>query len=162
MTKLYRLKDRLVRELEDGDAVRLRCLKRAGFVVGELPPLPKAKQPKAEKPIAPTEGEELDSAKERKPVLATHAPIVTADLVSMDADGFAVSVEDLAFPDVTVTVNGVEFEGVMSETATLSEMGIKKLRAVAKENEITIPFEVRTKKDIATYLAEKLEGADNG
>ena len=135
MTKLYRLKDRLVRELADDDAVRLRCLKRAGFVVGELPPLPKAKQPKAEKPIAPTEGEELDSAKERKPVLATHAPI-------------------------TATVPGVEIDVVVDPP--LSEMGIKKLRAVAKENEITIPFEVRTKKDIATYLAEKLEGADNG
>ena len=135
MTKLYRLKDRLVRELADDDAVRLRCLKRAGFVVGELPPLPKAKQPKAEKPIAPTEGEELDSAKERKPVLATHAPI-------------------------TATVPDVEIDVVVAPP--LSEMSMKELRAVAKENEITIPFEVRTKKDVAAYLAEKLEGADNG
>jgi len=38
----------------------------------------------------------------------------------------------------------------------------RELRTVAKENEITIPFEVRTKKDIAAYLAEKLEGAENG
>ena len=135
MTKLYRLKDRLVRELADDDAVRLRCLKRAGFVVGELPPLPKAKQPKAEKPIAPTEGEELDSAKERKPVLATHAPI-------------------------TATVPDVEIDVVVDPP--LTEMSMKELRAVAKENEITVPFDVRTKKDIAAYLAEKLEGADNG
>ena len=135
MTKLSRLKDRLVRELADDDAVRLRCLKRAGFVVGELPPLPKAKQPKAEKPIAPTEGKELDSAKERKPVLATHAPI-------------------------TATVPDVEIDVVVDPQ--LSEMSMKELRAVAKENEITVPFEVRTKKDVAAYLAEKLEGADNG
>jgi len=135
VTKLYRLKDRLVRELADDDAVRLRCLKRAGFVVGELPPLPKAKQPKAEKPIAPTEGEELDSAKERKPVLATHAPI-------------------------TATVPDVEIDVVVDPP--LTEMSMKELRAVAKENEITVPFDVRTKKDIAAYLAEKLEGADNG
>ena len=132
MTKLYRLKDRLVRELADDDAVRLRCLKRAGFVVGELPPLPKAKQPKAEKPIAPTEGEELDSAKERKPVLATHAPVTTTVPVEVD-----------------VIVD-----------PPLSEMSMKELRAVAKENEITIPFDVRSKKDIAAYLVEK--GAGNG
>ena len=143
MIKLYRLRDRLVREIADDDALSLRCLKRAGFVVGELPPLPKAKQPKVEKPIAPTEGEELDSAEERKPVLATHAPIVEPQ-----------------FPDVTVTVNGVEFEGVMSETTPLSEMRMKELRAVAKKKEITVPFDVRTKKDIAAYLAEKLEGSE--
>ena len=129
--KLYRLKDRLVREIADDDALSLRCLKRAGFVVGELPPLPKAKQPKVEEPLAPTEGEEVDSAEERKPVLATHAPIV--------ADVTAPPVE----PIKTL------FFG----------MNMKELRAVAKENEITIPFEVRTKKDIAAYLAEKLEGS---
>ena len=131
MIKLYRLRDRLVREIADDDALSLRCLKRAGFVVGELPPLPKAKQPKVEKSIAPTEGEELDSAEERKPVLATHAPI-------------------------TATVP-VEIEVIVDPP--LSEMKMKELRAVAKENEITIPFEVRTKKDIAAYLAEKLEGS---
>ena len=135
MTKLlYRLKDRAVREIEDDAAIVLRCLKRAGFVVGELPPLPKAKQPVVEKPLAPTEGEELDSAEERKPVLATHAPI-------------------------TATMP-VEIEMVVD--SPLSEMSMKELRAVAKENEITVPFEVRTKKDIAAYLTEKLEGADNG
>ena len=133
MIKLYRLRDRLVREIADDDALRLRCLKRAGFVVGELPPLPKAKQPKVEKPIAPTEGEELDSADERKPVLATHAPI-------------------------TATVPGVEIDVVVDPP--LSEMSMKDLRAVAKEKEITVPFEVRTKKDIAAYLAEKLEGSE--
>ena len=131
MIKLYRLRDRLVREIADDDALSLRCLKRAGFVVGELPPLPKAKQPKVEKPIAPTEGEELDSAEERKPVLATHAPI-------------------------TATVP-VEIEAIVDPP--LSEMSMKELRAVAKENKITVPFEVRTKKDIAAYLAEKLEGS---
>ena len=134
MTKLYRLKDRAVREIEDDAAIVLRCLKRAGFVVGELPPLPKAKQPVVEKPLAPTEGEELDSAEERKPVLATHAPILV--------DETAPPVE----PIKTL------FFG----------MNMKELRAVAKENEITVPFEVRTKKDIAAYLAEKLEGSDNG
>jgi len=134
VTKLYRLKDRLVRELADDDAVRLRCLKRAGFVVGELPPLPKAKQPVVEAPLAPTEGEELDSAEERKPVLATHAPILV--------DEAAPPVE----PIKTL------FFG----------MNMKELRAIAKENEITVPFEVRTKTDIAAYLAEKLEGGDNG
>ena len=133
MTKLYRLKDRLVRELADDDAVRLRCLKRAGFVAGELPPLPKAKQPKAEEPIAPTEGEELDGDEVREPVLATHAPI-------------------------TATVPDVEIDVVVDPP--LSEMSMKELRAVAKENEITVPFDVRTKKDIAAYLAEKLKGSE--
>ena len=132
MIKLYRLRDRLVREIADDDALSLRCLKRAGFVVGELPPLPKAKQPKVEKPIAPTEGEEIDSAEERKPVLATHAPI-------------------------TATVPDVEIDVVVEPP--FSEMSMKELRAVAKENKITVPFEVRTKKDIAAYLAEKLEGS---
>lgn len=135
MTKLYRLKDREVREIADDDALVLRCLKRAGFVVGELPPLPKAKRPVVEKPLAPTEGEELDSAEERKPVLATHAPI-------------------------TVTIPDVEIDVVVDPP--LTEMSMKELRAVAKENEITVPFEVRTKKAIAAYLAEKLEGAENG
>ena len=131
MIKLYRLKDRLVRELADDDDMRLRCLKRAGFVVGELPPLPKAKQPAVEEPLAPTEGEELDSAEERKPVLATHAPITATVPVEVD-----------------VVVD-----------PPLSEMSMKELRSVAKENEITVPFEVRTKKDIAAYLTEKLEGS---
>lgn len=112
MTKLYRLKDRLVREIADNDEMRLRCLKRAGFVVGELPPLPKAKQPKVEKPIAPTEGEELDSADVREPVLATHAPVTATVPVEVDV---------IVDPPLT-------------------EMGIKKLRAVAKENEITVPL----------------------
>jgi len=118
--------------MEEDAALILRCLKRAGFVVGELPPLPKAKQPVEEKPIAPTEGEELDSADERKPVLATHAPITAT------------------MPDVEIIVD-----------PALSETSMKELRAVAKENEITVPFEVRTKKDIAAYLAEKLE-VNNG
>ena len=130
--KLYRLRDRLVREIADDDALSLRCLKRAGFVVGKLPPLPKAKQPKVEEPIAPTEGEEIDSAEERKPVLATHAPI-------------------------TATVPDVEIEVVVEPP--LSEMSMKELRVIAKENKITVPFDVRKKVDIAAYLAEKLEGS---
>ena len=132
MTKLYRLKGRLVREIADDDDLRLRCLKRAGFVVGELPPLPKAKQPKAEKPIAPTEGEELGSDEVREPVLATHAPVTTTVPVEVD-----------------VIVD-----------PPLSEMSMKELRAVAKEKGITVPFDVRSKKDIAAYLVEK--GASNG
>ena len=132
MTKLYRLKDRLVRELADDDDLRLRCLKRAGFVVGELPPPRKPKQPKVEEPIAPTEGEELGSDEVREPVLATHAPVTTTVPVEVD-----------------VIVD-----------PPLSEMSMKELRAVAKENEITIPFDVRSKKDIAAYLVEK--GAGNG
>ena len=131
-TKLYRLKDRAVREIKDDAVIVLRCLKRAGFVVGELPPLPKAKQPVVEKPLAPTEGEELDSAEERKPVLATHAPI-----------------EDLL---IDVTTKGA---------SPLLEWNMKDLRALAKEKEITVPFEVRTKKDIAAYLTEKLEGSED-
>ena len=132
MTKLYKRKDGRFRvvEIADDDAVRLRILTSGGFVVGE-PPLQKAKQPKVEKPIAPTEGEELDSAEERKPVLATHAPITATVPVEVD-----------------IVVD-----------PPLSEMSMKELRAVAKENKITVPFEVRTKKDIAAYLAEKLEGS---
>ena len=143
MTKLYRLKGRAVREIEDGDALRLRCLKRAGFVVGELPPPRKAKRPVEAKPIAPTEGEDLDGSDERKPVLATHSPI----------EDFLVGVTNEPIEDFLV--------GVTAKAATpLSEMSMKELRAVAKENEITVPFEVRTKKDIAAYLTEKLEGSE--
>jgi len=67
-----------VREVEDGapgSVVRLRCLKEVGFVEGELPPEPKPKPPVVEKPLPPTEGEEVDGAEEGEPVLAKHAPI---------------------------------------------------------------------------------------
>lgn len=77
MTKLYRLKDRAVREVGKDDVVRLRCLLRAGFVKGDLPPLPKPKQPVEEKPLPPTEGEEADALSEGEVVLAEHEPVAT-------------------------------------------------------------------------------------
>jgi len=133
VTKLYKRKGGRFRvvEIADDDAVRLRILTSGGFVVGE-PPIQKVKKPVVEKPIAPTEGEELDGDEVREPVLATHAP-------------------------VTATVP-VEVDVIVDPP--LSEMSMKELRAVAKENEITIPFDVRSKKDIAAYLVEK--GASNG
>ena len=73
--KLYHPKSRAVRELEEGDELRLRCLKRAGYRVGELPALPKAKQPVEAAPLPPTEGEELDASEAREPVMAEHAPV---------------------------------------------------------------------------------------
>ncbi len=77
MIRLYRLRDRVVREVDKKDEVRLRCLLRAGFVVGNLPPLPKPKPPVEEKPLPPTEGEEEDSGLEGKVVLAEHEPVAT-------------------------------------------------------------------------------------
>ena len=135
MTKLYKRKDGRVRvvEIADDDAVRLLILTSGGYEVGE-PPIPKVKRQKAEKPIEPTEGEELDSDEVREPVLATHAP-------------------------VTTTVPDVEVDVIVDPP--LTEMSMKELRSVARENEITVPFDVRTKKDIAAHLAEKLKGGDN-
>ncbi len=136
MTKLYRSKDRLVREVDDGPGseVRLRCLKRAGFVVGELPPERKPKPPVEEKPLPPTEGEEVDGAEEGEPVLAKHAPIgvplqeVKGAEAETDAEDESPA-EDAAddesaelpegdgeLPEATVTVDGEEVEGVVEET----------------------------------------------
>lgn len=81
MIKLYHPKSRAVRELEEGDELRLRLLKRAGFRVGNLPPKGKAPPPEEEKELLPpTEGEEAGSAGEGKePVLAKHAPVKTLE-----------------------------------------------------------------------------------
>ncbi len=125
MIKLYRLKDREVREVADDSPVVLRCLKRAGFVIGELPELPRSQQPVEEIPIPATEDEEVDAAEVRVPVMAKHAPV-----------------------------------GVEEAVNPYAEMNMKELRAVAKEKGITVPFRVRTKDDIAAFLA--LEGKEDG
>ena len=73
--KLYHPKSRAVREAEEGDDLRLRCLKRAGYRVGKLPAEKKAKKPIEAAPLPPTEGEELDASEARVPVMAEHAPV---------------------------------------------------------------------------------------
>lgn len=77
MIRLYRLRDRQVREVKEDQELVLRCLLRAGFVKGDLPALPKPKPPVEEKPLPPTEGEEEDSGLEGKVVLAEHEPVAT-------------------------------------------------------------------------------------
>lgn len=115
MTKirLYRLKDREVREIGEKDDVRLRCLKRAGFEVGELPPAPKPKEPVVEKPLPPTEGEEVDGAEEGEPVLAKHAPIGVPLQEVKDAEAETDAedespAEDAADDESTEEVDGAE------------------------------------------------------
>lgn len=44
MTKLYHPRKRTVREIPDDAEARLLILQRAGFVVGELPPLPETEE----------------------------------------------------------------------------------------------------------------------
>ena len=113
MTKLYRSKDRLVREVPDGPGseVRLLCLKQAGFVVGELPPAPKPKEPVVEKPLPPTEGEDVDGEGEGEPVLAKHAPVgvplqevkdaeAETDVVGVETPGDAVDEETAEKPPI--------------------------------------------------------------
>lgn len=77
MIELYHPKSRAVRELEEGDELRLRLLKRAGFRVGKLPPISEAPPLEEEEEVLPsTEGEEAEPAGEGKePVLAKHAPV---------------------------------------------------------------------------------------
>lgn len=80
MTELYHPKSRAVREIKEDDPsreVKLNALKRAGFLVGELPPKKNALPLEAEKEVLPaTEGEEqVDSTVGKEPVLAKHAPI---------------------------------------------------------------------------------------
>lgn len=146
MTKLYRLKDRAVREVGKDDEVRLRCLLRAGFEKGDLPPLPKPKPSVEEKPLPPTEGEDADALSEGEVVLAEHEPVATPSVplqevkdeeaevddadtedaeeaVAEDApelvyadDATELSEGDGELPEVTVTVDGEEIEGTVEET----------------------------------------------
>ena len=94
MTKLYRLRDRQVREVKEDEELKLRCLKRAGFVVGDLPALPKPKPPVEEKPLPPTEGEEEDSGLEGKVVLAEHEPVATPSAPLQEVKGEEAEVDD--------------------------------------------------------------------
>ena len=116
MIRLYSLKDRQVREVEEGNDLVVRCLKRAGFVIGNLPPLPKPKEPVVEEPLSPTEGEDVDGEDQGEPVLAKHAPV-------------GVPVADAAD----------------EETAEkpLSDMSMKELRAVAASFDLTVPSEIK-------------------
>ncbi|GAG03858.1 unnamed protein product [marine sediment metagenome] len=145
MTKLYRLKDRLEREVDDGPGgeVRLRCLKRAGFVVGELPPAPKPKEPVVEEPLPPTEGEDVNGEDQGEPVLAKHAPVGVPLQEVKGAEAETDVVDDESAPEPKA-INA------------LVGMNMKELRAVAKEHEITVPFEIKSKVALADFLTEKL------
>ncbi|KKM22674.1 hypothetical protein LCGC14_1622820 [marine sediment metagenome] len=129
MISLYHPKSKAVRKLEEGDELRLRLLKRAGFRVGELPPKGKAPPPEENEEMLPsTEGEEAESAGEGKePVLAKHAPV----------------------------------KALQEDDNPFGEKSMKELRAIAKENEIVIPYAVRTKKAIAALLHSKLDSVDD-
>jgi len=84
IVKLYHPKHRSTREAPAG-SMRLAQLKRAGYKVGELPPLPKPAQASPKKmPVAAVdETEEQEEKKE--PVMAEHAPVIEAE-VEEDAD----------------------------------------------------------------------------
>ena len=137
MIKLYHPKNRAVREVKESNELVLSCLKRAGFLVGELPALPKSNQPFEAAPLPPTEKDTEGVGAKKKPVLAEHTPV-----------------EDLLKGKAKEPEAENRFSG----------MNMKELRAVAKENEIIVPFLVRSKKAIAAFLAEALpeeaEGAE--
>ena len=76
MIKLYHPKKRSVREAAEDNVVRLGRLKRAGYKVGELPPLPVLKQKRVKDvPLPPTEGEDVEALEASEPVMAEHAPV---------------------------------------------------------------------------------------
>jgi len=151
MIRLYRLKDREVREVPKDGAVVLRCLKRAGFVVGELPPAPKPKEPVVEKPLPPTEGEDVDGEGEGEPVLAKHAPV-------------GVPLQEVKDAEAETDVVGVETPGdaVDEETAEkpLSEMSMKELQGVAESYDLVVPSEIRSKVALAAFIEEQLAPKD--
>ena len=122
MTKLYRSKDRLVREVDDGPGsrVRLLCLKQAGFVVGELPPAPKPKEPVVEKPLPATEGEEVDADSEGKVVLAEHEPIATPATPLQEVKDEEAEVDDAATEDA-VAEDAAEDDDALTEALTGSD-----------------------------------------
>ena len=148
MIRLYRLKDRQVREVDKNDSpVVLRCLKRAGFVVGELPPAPKPKEPVVEKPLPPTEGEDEEGADQGEPVLAKHAPV-------------DVPLQEVKDAEAETDVVDVETTGDAADEETaekpLSEMSMKELREVAAGLDLTVPFEIKAKAGLADFIAEQL------
>ena len=147
MIRLYRLKDRQVREVDENDSpVVLRCLKRAGFVVGELPPAPKPKEPIVEKPLPPTEGEDVEGAEEGEPVLAKHAPVG----VPLQEVKGAEAETDAA--DVPPTADAVDEEATEE---LLSEMSMKGLRAVAEGYDLIVPSEIKSKVALAAFIEEQ-------
>ena len=110
MTKLYRLRDRQVREVKEDEELKLRCLKRAGFVVGDLPALPKPKPPVEEKPLPPTEGEEEDSGLEGKVVLAEHEPVATPTAPLQEVKDEDAEVDDVDDDALTEALTGSDEE----------------------------------------------------
>lgn len=136
MIKLYHPKSRAVREVRKGDELVLRCLKRAGFLIGKLPDLPGAKAPATLKPLPPTEKDAEGVGAKKEPVLAEHTPV-----------------EDL--------LKGKAEEGEAEENP-FSGMNMKELRAAAKEHEVVVPWTVRSKKAIAAFLAEELSKEEEG
>jgi hypothetical protein len=72
VTKLFHRKSREVREIADSDSVRLNALLRAGYEVGELPPLPKPPEEPVEEPLAPVEEVDLDESLPGSPEVAQH------------------------------------------------------------------------------------------
>ena len=151
MIRLYRLKDREVREIKDDQDLVLRCLKRAGFVIGNLPPLPKPKEPVVEEPLPPTEGEDVEGADEGEPVLAKHAPV-------------GVSLQEVKDADTETDVVGdEEGEGAVDEEIAekpLSEMSMKELREVADSWDLVVPSEIKSKVALADFITEQLAPAE--
>ena len=129
MTSLYHPKSKAVRTIRDGDELRLRLLKRAGFKIGKMPAEKAAPPPEEDEETLPsTEGEEAELVAGKDPVLAEHAPV----------------------------------ESAQEEENPFTKMNMKELRAIAKENDVVIPFKIRKKVDIAALLHSKLDLVEEG
>ena len=117
--KLIHPKTKVVKELDESEALMLRLLKRAGFVLAKGYKAPVAKAP--------------------EPSLAE---IVEGQSEKMEVAGVEVAAE------MAIHVPVIE------ATKPLSEMGMKELRALAKDRGIKIPFGVNSRVGVAGYLEE--------
>lgn len=142
MTKFYHPKSGAVREIDEDDPsadIKTNALVRAGFKKGNPPTKLRTSALPEETVVPPTEGDEtLDESE--GPVLAKHASVLSNMQLpeGMTAEGILGALEEYEDGDV--------FDG----------LGIDELREIAHENDVTIPFEIRKKTEIAAFLREEL------
>jgi hypothetical protein len=148
MTSYYHPKSGAVREIGENEAsrdIKTAALLRAGFKVGKPPALKPVVEEEAA-PLPATEGEEADTGAQG-PVLAKHASVFSNLQLP----------EGVTLEDLFATDDEGETMGELFEAEDLS-MG--QLREIAKSNDITIPFEVRSKEAVAAFLREELEALE--
>lgn len=146
MTEFYHPKSGAARTIDEKDPsadLKIRALKRAGFLKGS-PPAAAVERPQGREEVIPsTEGEEaLDTA--QGPTLAEHAPVLS-NLQLPEG----LTVEDLLQP--------ADEEALYSDLFGNEDLSMKDLREIAKENDLVIPFGVRSKEDVAQFLRDSLE-----